>query len=92
MNLKEKRVRLTKTSAIKFGDEHPNGINPGYVKEGYAISDLEIGDSFIVACNYKLFYTSTVQKIDEQAMTFETENSVYKLEILPDLNLQQHGN
>ncbi len=32
-----------------------------------------------------MFYTSTITKIDEENMTFNTENSVYKLEMLEDL-------
>jgi len=32
-----------------------------------------------------MFYTSTITKIDEENMTFDTENSVYKIEILEDL-------
>lgn len=83
MILKEKWVRLTKIDAIKFQDnDHPNGINPGYVKEGIALNDLEVGDSLIVTNVYKLFYTSTVQSIDEANQTFETENSKYNFEII----------
>lgn len=85
MILKNKRVRLTKISAIQFGENHPNGINAGYVKEGVGITDLEVGSFLMVACNYKMFYTSTITKIDEEKMTFDTENSVYKIEILEDL-------
>jgi len=53
MILKNKRVRLTKISAIQFGENHPNGINAGYVKEGVGITDLEVGSFLMVACNYK---------------------------------------
>ncbi len=63
MILKNKRVRLTKISAIQFGENHPNGINSGYVKEGYAITDLEVGNFLMVACNYKCFILPQLLKL-----------------------------
>lgn len=84
MLLKEKRVKLTKIGAIQFGENHPNGINTGYVKDGVACNDLEVGSFLMVACNYKMFYTSTIIKIDEEKMTFETENSIYKIELIDE--------
>lgn len=74
MDTKEKWVKLTKIAAIKYADnDHPNNINTGYVREGIALVDLEVGNSMIVTSTYKLFYTSTVISIDEENMTFDTE-------------------
>lgn len=39
----------------------------------------------MIACNYKLFNTSTIVKINDD-MTFNTLNSVYKIELIEETN------
>jgi hypothetical protein len=88
METKNKTVRVTKLQGIgEYGDNHPNKINAGYIKEGIAINDLEVGNYLMVATNYKYFSTSTIKKINEAEMTFETENSIYKLEFITPKDL-----
>jgi len=77
MKIKLKRIRLTKISDDEFQGNHPNGINAGYIKEGFFTDRPEIGECFYV----DNFRTSRVTYIIDDE-TFQTENSTYRLEYL----------
>lgn len=74
---KLKRAKLTKIKDNRFGEEHPNGINTGYRREGYLIQEPKVG----VSCMLDNFATSMVTKVLDDN-TFETLNSTYKIEYL----------
>ncbi len=83
-NLENKTVKLTKLDDTKFNGQHPNGINTGSVRTGKA-GRLQVDLVFYMLTDRGLFHTSTVTKINND-MTFNTLNSVYKVEVLEDLN------
>ena len=73
---------LTKLSDDKFNGDHPNGINKGYSRLGYAWEDPTIGESFTIGT----LWTSRVTEILTEKNTdntheviFTTENSTYQL-------------
>lgn len=76
-------LKATKLEDTRFGGEHPNGINTGYVGEGILNLDLSNGHQCLFLINNgRYFHTSQVEKIEE----FEgydlvyTKNSIYKVE------------
>lgn len=71
-----RNVRITKISD-SYLPRYPINIFVGFIYEGYAPHELTINEIFIVG----IFHTSRVQKINEDG-TFETQNSIYKLEEL----------
>lgn len=76
-------IRLTKIKDNKFENNHPNGINEGYVKEG--VIDVEKSNEhqcFLIIKNERFFNTSQVLEIDEQSGydLVHTVNSIYKVE------------
>jgi hypothetical protein len=75
-----KSVTLTKVEDTKFEGLHPNGIGAGYVKTGAAVNDVEVGNVFMVSSGMGVMRTSLVVGVNDD-MTFNTENSVYKIEI-----------
>ncbi len=58
---------------------HPNNIEEGRVEIGFMNDEPEIGKPFLITNGRRWFRTSTVQKIIDDN-TFETLNSVYKIE------------
>lgn len=82
MKLQNKKVKLSKIEAVRFSDKHPNGINVGYIKEGIALNDLEINNSFYLSGDNGMFSSSSIVEIDEVNSTFKTNNSIYKIEII----------
>jgi uncharacterized protein DUF1653 len=76
---KEKRIKVTKLTDTRFSGKHPKGINTGYVREGIAFNDVEKDDCLVV----EGFRTSTIIKVNEDN-TFNTLNSVYKVEFLDE--------
>ncbi len=74
-----KLLKLTKLEDLKFNGNHPNGINTGRTQIGYEVYPLEIGKRYTVASFNAYLSTSFVTKINTDG-TFETENSIYKLE------------
>lgn len=71
-----KKYRVTKITDDRFEGKHPNGIDAGYVKEGYIPFSPKEGECFFCG----LLRTSRVtQELDENGI-FKTLNSTYKLE------------
>ena len=75
------RVVLTKISDDKFDGNHPNGIIEGYTRVGKLINDVIIGDQILVVNSTRYLRTSEVTEIIDD-ITFKTENSTYKIEVL----------
>jgi hypothetical protein len=78
-------IRLTKLKDNKFNNDHPNGINEGYVKEGR----IDVGKSnehqcFLIVQGDRFWNTSQVTAIEENEGhdTVTTLNSTYKVEVL----------
>lgn len=79
--LKRKKARITKIVDLVYQENHPNGINPGYIKEGIIIMEPKEGFSFVM----EDFHTSRIEEIEEykeNIYMLHTRNSMYKLEIL----------
>lgn len=72
------KIRLTKIKDLRFDGNHPNNINEGYVKEGEMLKPLTIGERFYVGM---WFSTSPVVKTNNDN-TFETENSLYRIDFI----------
>lgn len=97
------RVKLTKITANvnseylvpeidgSMSEHHPNNINIGYEKIGFRPDGYnllpEIGQSYVLIYGMKTFMTSRVEKIID-SNTFETRNSVYRVEEILDENNQ----
>lgn len=76
-------IRLTKLKDTKFNNEHPNGINEGYVKEGVInVEKSNEHQCFLMIKGARFFNTSQVIEIDEQEGydLAHTINSIYKVE------------
>ena len=76
--IKRKKVRLTKITDDHFEGKHPNGINVGFVKEGYMIEYPTIGERFDIGT----LSTSPVIELPNEEGIFKTTYSTYKLEII----------
>lgn len=70
---------LTKISDDKFGGNHPNGINTGYVKEGTFTVYPLIGEHFHIG-NLKTSKIIDVMDGEEGKCQFKTQNSTYLLD------------
>ena len=82
-----KTIRLTKLKDNKFDNNHPNGINEGYVKEG--IIDVEKSNEhqcFLIIKDNRFFNTSQVVELDEQEDydLAHTVNSIYRVVIVSE--------
>jgi hypothetical protein len=76
-------IRLTKLKDNKFNNEHPNGINEGYVKEGMInVEKSNEHQCFLMIKGTRFFNTSQVVEVDEQEGydLAHTVNSIYKVE------------
>lgn len=72
-----KTVRLTKLKDLRFEGDHSNGIHEGFVCDGILYAAPEVDCICVVGgC-----HTSLVTKVIDRN-TFETENSLYKIEYL----------
>lgn len=76
--INNKNVKITKVED-KYEGLHPNGINPGYTKTGYATGDVIVGSCAFIGT----LRTSTVQEIIDQN-TFRTKSGKYAIEIIND--------
>jgi hypothetical protein len=82
----DKTIRVTKIKDNVFDNQHPNGINEGYIKEG--MINLELSEKhkclFIHPEKDEYFHTSEIKKTieNEDFDLFYTVNSIYKVEIL----------
>lgn len=82
---KDATVRLTKIKDSKFDNQHPNGINEGYVKEGMLnVEKSNEHQCFLLIKGDRFFNTSQVLELDEQEGydLAHTLNSIYKVEII----------
>jgi hypothetical protein len=70
-----KKATLTKIKDLQFSGEHPNGIDEGYTTTGILFIEPVVGKHCVVG---DLRTTKVVKIIDKN--TFETQNSIYKLE------------
>jgi hypothetical protein len=80
---KDTVIRLTKLKDTKFNNEHPNGINEGYVKEGTIhVDKSNEHQCFLIIKGARFFNTSQVLEIEEQEGydLAHTVNSIYKVE------------
>lgn len=85
-----KRVKLTKvglTGRIP-GGLHPNGIEVGYIEEGYMVKPPKVGEMFLLYPHNKVtfgntpyFHTSLVTEVISDT-EFRTLNSLYKIEVI----------
>lgn len=85
-----KRIKLIKiglTGRIPDG-LHPNGIEVGYVREGYMVEPPKVGEMFLLypynqvkLDNQSNFHTSLVTEVISNA-EFRTLNSLYKIETI----------
>jgi len=83
INLANKKVKITKVTDTKFDGKHPMGIFAGSERIGTVLHNLVTGACFYMATDKGGFRTSPVTSINDD-MTFNTENSVYKIELLED--------
>jgi len=77
------QVKVTKLIDNKFGGEHPNHINEGYVKIGFVdVDESNKIQSLLVIKGGRFFHTSHVQKLEEHEGfdILTTLNSVYRVE------------
>ena len=80
---KDATVRLTKLKDNKFNNEHPNGINEGYVKEGTInVEKSNEHQCFLIVEGMRFWNTSQVSAIEEKEGydIATTLNSTYKVE------------
>lgn len=83
-----RNVKLTKIEDTQFNNDHPNNINKGYTKIGLELDKPEIGKIYQLE-NRTWFKTSLVTEIIDDT-TFKTENSIYKIEIIDKLTLDEY--
>lgn len=75
-----RNVIIEKVEDTKFNGEHPNGINVGYVLEGYMFEEPEVGKPVgVIGSHLRDIVTSTVQKVEKTGKGWEVEtlNSKY---------------
>lgn len=81
-------VRLTKVKDTKFEENHPNGINTGYVKEGRLnVEKSNEHQCFLLIEGDRFFNTSHIIALNEHEGydLATTLNSVYKVEKISSL-------
>lgn len=85
-----KRVKLTKVGLTgRIPDRlHPNGIEVGYIEEGYMVKPPKVGEMFLLYPYNKValgniphFHTSLVTEVISDT-EFRTLNSLYKIEAI----------
>src|SRR5690606_166527 len=87
--MKGKYIILEKLKDLKFGGNHPNGVNKGYKLQGWCVDEPIIGEQLFlyVTNDFKVSpsaWTSRLVNIDMNNMILETANSKYKIEIDED--------
>ena len=78
-------IKLTKLKDNKFNNNHPNGINEGYVKEGIInVDKSNEHQCFLIIQGDRFWNTSHVAAVEEKEGydIVTTLNSTYKVEIL----------
>lgn len=76
-------VKVFKIEDSVFDGKHPKDINAGYERIGKAMGEVVEGEPFYIQTNRGLFHTSRVTVVNDDN-TFNTLNSVYKLELCDD--------
>ena len=90
-NKKEKvfaRVKVEKMHDKLFNNEHPKGINEGYVREGFMFRLPTVGERFEVWPGklprigdiYSMFSTSPVTELQDGGV-LHTGNSIYNVQV-----------
>lgn len=78
-----KNVIITKMLDEAFEGNHPNQVNEGAQFDGRLL-EFGVGTvAYVDMSTTRAFRTSTITLIDEEAGVFETQNSVYKIELHP---------
>ncbi len=85
--MKGKKVRLTKLKDTRFNGEHPNGINAGYVMEGWMQKEVTAGEKILLYTKsegemFPTSWTSTVTAYNEEDGLISTKNSIYEIKII----------
>lgn len=90
-----KRIRVEKLEDTAFLGDHPNGINVGYVREGFMYAVPHVGDNLILYPSKMMkfgeilssFRTSSITKIEPGKI--HTRNSVYAIfvEVLDEVGI-----
>ena len=76
-------IKLTKLKDTRFNNEHPNGINEGYIKEGVInVEKSNEHQCFLIVKGDRFWNTSQVTAIEEKEGydLATTLNSIYKIE------------
>ena len=82
LSTKDQMIRVIKESDNRFGNDHPNGINEGYIFEGKCSHNIKVGErTELTTYSGRYFRSSVVTKI-KNGNIFMTENSTYRIEIL----------
>lgn len=84
--LEGKYLKLHKIEDLKFGGNHPNNINVGYILRGWCIDEPRVGGALYLYISKSIqmapnCWTSIVTNIDYENMKLQTKNSVYSIEI-----------
>ena len=77
------QYKLTKLKDDKFNGKHPNFIDEGYWEIGDRISELKVGQRFLIQGWGRYLNTSVVTEIleeTEESVIFKTVNSTYRLD------------
>lgn len=78
------QYKLTKLKDDRFNGKYPNFIDEGYWETGDQISELKVGQRFLIQGWGRYLNTSVVTEIleeTEESVIFKTMNSTYKLEL-----------
>lgn len=70
---------LTKTSAVKYGDNHPNDINIGYIKQIPTIALAPVVGRDYYFGSLRTTPVAEIISMDKDGFKFKTQNSVYEV-------------
>ncbi len=80
MDLIGKIVELKKIKDKVFNGKHPNGVFVGNTLFGFCMENPDVGKPLILFIGAEPSgWTSNIEKIDDENMTIETINSIYKV-------------
>lgn len=87
MSLVGKYLKLTKLEDLRFEGNHPNGINRGYVLQGWCIDTPEPGYALYLYTSKSIVttpsaWTSAIVEVDYEKMIVTTKNSKYSIEVV----------
>lgn len=83
INMEGRKVRITKITDSVFGGSHPNQINEGYARVGYAKKEPTKGEVYFLNSTMSDWFRTSIvtEELNEESL-FKTQNSTYKLEYL----------